>query len=178
MVDQILESFEYNKYTLGVFIDLSKAFDIVNHSKLLKKLELYGVTDQNHSWIKNYLSNRKQFIQINNEENTEVETITCGVPQGSILVPLLFLLHLNDLKNASNLLDPIKHSLLSLYHSYIHYYINYGIIAWGGTTRTNLKRIYNQQKYAIRTVFSKDRLSHTRELFMQCKGFNVYQVNI
>ena len=49
---------------------------------LLKKLELYGVTDRNHSWFKNYLSNRKQFIQINNEEHTELETITCGVPEG------------------------------------------------------------------------------------------------
>ena len=110
LVDQILESFEYNKYTLDVFIDLSKAFDTVDHSILLKKLELYGVTDQNHSWFKSYLSNRKQFIQINNEENTEVETITCGVPQGSILGPLLFLLYVNDLKNASNLLDPIMYA--------------------------------------------------------------------
>ena len=107
LVDQILESFEYNKYTLGVFIDLSKAFDTVAHSIVLKKLELYGVTDGNHSWFKNYLSNRTQFISINNEENTELETITCGVPQGSILGPLLFLLYVNDLKNASNLLDPI-----------------------------------------------------------------------
>ena len=107
LVDQILESFEYNNYTLGVFIDLSKAFDKVNHSILLKKLELYGVTDRNHSWFKNDLSNRKQFIQINSEENTELETITCGVPQGSILGPLLFLLYVNDQKNASNLLDPI-----------------------------------------------------------------------
>ena len=107
LVDQILESFEYNNYTLGVFIDLSKAFDKVNHSTLLKKLELYGVTDRNHSWFKNDLSNRKQFIQINSEENTELETITCGVPQGSILGPLLFLLYVNDQKNASNLLDPI-----------------------------------------------------------------------
>ena len=50
LVDQILEPFEYNKYILGVFIDLSKAFDKVDHSILLKKLELYGVTDRNHSW--------------------------------------------------------------------------------------------------------------------------------
>ena len=74
---------------------------------LLKKLELYGVTDQNHSSFENYLSNRKQFIQINNEESIELETITRGVPQGSILGPLLFLLYVNDLKNASHLLDPI-----------------------------------------------------------------------
>ena len=74
LVDQILESFQYKKYTLDA-IDLSKAFDTVDHSILLKKLKLYGATDRNHSWFKNYLSNRKQFIQINNKENTELETI-------------------------------------------------------------------------------------------------------
>ena len=107
LVDQTRESFEYNKYTLGVFIDFSKAFDTVDHWILLKKLKLYDVTDRNHSWFKSFLSNRKQFIQINNEENTELEAITCGVPQGSIPGPLLFLLYVNDLKNASDLLDPI-----------------------------------------------------------------------
>ena len=107
LVDQILESFEYNKYTLGVFIDLSKAFDTVDHSILLKKLELYGVTDRNHSWFKNCLLSRKQFIQINNEENTELETITCAVPQVSVVGPLLFLLYLNNLKTTSYLLDRI-----------------------------------------------------------------------
>ena len=56
LVDQILESFEYNKYTLSVFIDLPKAFDTVHHSMLLKRLELYGVTDRKHSRFKNYLS--------------------------------------------------------------------------------------------------------------------------
>ena len=75
----------------------------------LKKLELYRVTDRNHSWFKNYLSNRKQFIQINNE-NTELKTIACGVSQGSILGPILFLLYVNDLKYATNLLDPIMYA--------------------------------------------------------------------
>ena len=88
---------EYNKYTLGVFIDLSKAFDTVDHSILIKKLELHSATDRNHSWFKNYLSNRKRFIQVNDRKNAELETITCRVPQGSIL-GRLFLLYINDLK--------------------------------------------------------------------------------
>ena len=60
--------------------------------------------------LKNCLSNRKQFIQINDEENTEQETITCGFPQGSVLRSLLFFLYVNDLKNATNLLDPIMYA--------------------------------------------------------------------
>ena len=79
LVNQFLESFEYNEYALGVFIDLSKAFDTVDHLIILKKLELYGVADRNHLWFEDILSNRKQFVQINNEENTELETIICGV---------------------------------------------------------------------------------------------------
>ena len=107
LLDQILESFEYNKNTLSVFIDPSKSFDTVDHSVLLKKLELFGVTDRKRSWFKNYLSNRKQVIQTNNKENIELETNTCGVQQGSKLGPLLFLLYVNDLKQASDLLDPV-----------------------------------------------------------------------
>ena len=56
LVDEILESFEYNKYSLGIFIGLSKAFDTGDHPILLKKLQLYGVIDRNHSWFKKYLS--------------------------------------------------------------------------------------------------------------------------
>ena len=89
------------------FIDLSNVFDAVDYSILLKKLGLSGVTDRNHSWFKNYLPNRKQIIQINNEENTELETIMCVVPQGSIVRSLLFVLYVNDLKNASNFKDLI-----------------------------------------------------------------------
>lgn len=92
---------------LGIFVDLSKAFDTVDHLILLRKLELYGITGVNNSWFKNYLTNRKQFIQINNNKKTDLLHIKCGVPQGSILGPLLFILYVNDLKNASKLLDPI-----------------------------------------------------------------------
>ena len=63
--------------------------------------------DRNHGRLKSYLSNRRQFVQINEKEKTSLETISCGVPQGSILGPLLFLLYVNDLKNASNVLDQI-----------------------------------------------------------------------
>ena len=107
MVDQIYEAFEKNEYTFDVFIDLSKAFDTVDHSILLRKLELYGITDRNYAWIKSYLSNRLQYIQIDENSRTEFCVVKCGVPQGSILGPLLFLLYVNDLKNASSVLDPI-----------------------------------------------------------------------
>ena len=106
LVDQINDNFENNKFTLGVFIDLSKAFDTVDHKILLKKLNFYGVCGQNIQWYESYLTNRKQFLTFDNK-NTDFENITCGVPQGSILGPLLFLIYVNDLCNASNILDPI-----------------------------------------------------------------------
>ena len=64
LVDKIFDSFEKEQFTLGVFIDLSKAFDTVDHSILLKKLKLYGITDKNLAWFESYLSNRKQYIQV------------------------------------------------------------------------------------------------------------------
>ena len=93
-----------------MFTDLSKAFDTVEHSIVLRKLELYGMTDRNYAWIKSYLSNRLQYIQFDENCRTEYFVVKCGVPQDSILGPLLFLLMLmtsNDLKNASSVLYPI-----------------------------------------------------------------------
>ena len=62
LVDQIYESFEHKEYTIGVFIDLSKAFDIVDHNILLKKLETYSIAGMHPQWFRNYISNRKQYI--------------------------------------------------------------------------------------------------------------------
>ena len=84
------------RYTAVVFIDLKKAFDTVDHEILLNKLNYYGVRGKELSWFRSYLFNRKQFCRVNGHSSV-TEGVDCGVPQGSCLGPLLFLVYVNDL---------------------------------------------------------------------------------
>ena len=85
-----MSALDSNSYAVGIFLDLSKAFDTVNHTNLLSKLEHYGIRGIALKWFKNYLSDRRyQYVSIENLDSRK-QKITCGVPQGSILGPILF----------------------------------------------------------------------------------------
>ena len=105
--DAFHESIEKNEYLLGLFIDLSRAFDTISHEILLDKLNFYGIRGIALTWIKNYLSERKQYVSFNNT-HSDMGILSTGVPQGSILGPLLFLIYINDLPNISTKLSFIQ----------------------------------------------------------------------
>ena len=103
MLDKITQALDDNQYAIGLFLDLSKAFDCINHKILLMKLDHYGVGGQALKWFKSYLSDRYQYVVINETTSNKMK-INTGVPQGSLLGPLLFLLAVNDIVNSTKLL--------------------------------------------------------------------------
>ena len=96
--DSILDNADNGLITASVFLDLSKAFDTVDHNILLRKLKLIGLDSKSLNWVESYLSNRFQKTSISNTLSSPLP-VSVGVPQGSILGPLLFIIYVNEMPN-------------------------------------------------------------------------------
>ena len=122
LVDRILKDIDNKKLPLAIYIDLSKAFDTLDHNILIKKLQYGVVIGTPLNWFQSYLTDRTQYVEVNNESSS-LQTILTGVPQGSIIGPLLFLIYMNDIPNASNLFTFILYADDTTLVSTIEYYI-------------------------------------------------------
>uniref|UniRef100_V5GAM1 RNA-directed DNA polymerase n=1 Tax=Anoplophora glabripennis TaxID=217634 RepID=V5GAM1_ANOGL len=100
-LERVYHFLDVGEYPVGIFCDLSKAFDCVDQKKLMTKLYAYGIRGLALGWVKTFLENRTQYVSINNN-NSESHQVKQGVPQGSVLGPVLYLLYVNEIDSLSS----------------------------------------------------------------------------
>lgn len=144
LTEHIRGNMDIGNLTGAVYIDLRRAFDTVNHGCLLAKLPHYGIANNELKWFEDYLFGRSQFVQYNSV-NSEVESVTCGVPQGSILGPLLFVVFINDLDTV------LKKTNLILY-------ADDTVVYYSGKTSEEIIKILNDDLQELGKWFKENNL--------------------
>ena len=164
--NRIVNNLSSKCLSAGVFMELSKAFDTINHDILLAKLEHYGIRGIPHEWFRSYLVKRQQYVSFN-DTVSETKFITCGVPQGSILGPLLFTLYVNDLHYSS----PSGHFIM---------YADHTNVIYSSKDIKNLEKLVNSELININQwlICNKLMLNVQKTKFMVFSYYNSYTYNI
>ena len=142
IINEIETNMDKKLYSCGVFIDLQKAFETVNHSILLRKFNHYGVRGIINDWFASYLVGRQQTTQIGPNNISKKEVVLSGVPQGSVLGPLLFLIYINDISNSS---DKLKFYLFADDTNML--YADKNLKSLESTVNAEIFRVYNWHHY-------------------------------
>ena len=145
LTEAIRKAMDESSYAIGVFIDLQKAFDTVDHEILLSKLDHYGIRGISNNWFRSYLTNRQQYVTINGEDSN-LRIMKFGVPQGSVLGPLLFLIYINDL-------------YLSIKHSTARHFADDTCLLIKNKSLKRIKKLLNQDLKSLNAWLKANKIS-------------------